>query len=158
ELRPRIVWDRAAGTVRGRAGAQRLAVTSGGTIPDRGLFPVTLLEGESAGRTVGELDEEMVYEMREGEVFILGATSRRIVEITPQRVQVVPAPGEPGRMAFWHGDAVGRPVELGRLLGATLTRLAGTGDDAAVSSLREGSGFDESAARNLVTYVRDQQA
>jgi ATP-dependent Lhr-like helicase len=161
ELRPRIVWDRAAGTIRGRAGAQRLAVTSGGTIPDRGLFPAVLFdagEREGTGRKVGELDEEMVYEMRPGEVFVLGATSWRVVDITPQRVDVVPAPGEPGRIAFWHGDALGRPVEVGRLLGATLRELAHRDDAAATAMLKERSSFDESAARNLVAYVREQQA
>ncbi len=110
ELRARIVWDRVAGTVRGRAGAQRLAVTSGGTIPDRGLYSVNIFED---GRRVGELDEEMVYELRAGEVFILGATSWRCVDITPQQVLVLPAPGEPGKVAFWHGDSVGRPYEVG---------------------------------------------
>ena len=175
ELRPRITWDRVAGTVRGRAGAQRLAVTSGGTIPDRGLFPVTLFEGAQpagpgagaggsagaharGGRRVGELDEEMVYEMREGEVFMLGATSWRVVEITAQKVEVIPAPGEPGRVAFWHGDSVGRPVELGRLLGRTLRELATASDSTAEAGLQARHGFDERAARNLVAYVRDQQA
>jgi len=154
ELRPRIVWDRIAGTIRGRAGAQRLAVTSGGTIPDRGLYAVTLFED---GRRVGELDEEMVYETRPGEVFILGATSWRIADITPSQVQVTPAPGEPGRIAFWHGDTVGRPVELGLALGRTIRELAESGENAAVQRLRERSAFDESAARNLLAYLRDQR-
>src|SRR5439155_20827 len=114
ELRPRIVWDRLEGTIRGRAGAQRLAVVSGGTIPDRGLFSVNLLDD---GKRVGELDEEMVYEMRPGETFVLGATTWRVADITPSQVMVTPAPGEPGRIAFWHGDALGRPVEVGRALG-----------------------------------------
>ncbi|HET9052309.1 MAG TPA: DEAD/DEAH box helicase, partial [Candidatus Dormibacteraeota bacterium] len=159
ELRPRIVWDRIAGTIRGRAGAQRLAVTSGGTIPDRGLFPVVLLDGGEGptARKVGELDEEMVYEMRPGDVFVLGATSWRVADITAQRVEVVPAPGEPGRVAFWHGDAVGRPVEVGRLLGAMLRDIARLADAPAAAMLRERAGFDERAATNLVAYVRDQQ-
>src|SRR5205807_2045333 len=97
ELRARVVWDRARGTVRGRSGTQRLAVTNAGTIPDRGLYPVTLFDD---GRRVGELDEEMVYEMRPGETFVLGATTWRVAEITPTQVQVTPAPGEPGRTAF----------------------------------------------------------
>ena len=115
ELRPRIVWDRVEGRLSGRPGAQRLAVTSGGTIPDRGLFGV-FLAGEGGAR-VGELDEEMVYESRPGDVFVLGASSWRIEEITHDRVLVTPAPGLPGRMPFWKGDAPGRPVELGRALG-----------------------------------------
>ncbi|WP_169813197.1 Lhr family ATP-dependent helicase [Nocardia jejuensis] len=115
ELRPRIVWDRDAGTLTGRPGAQRLAVTSGGAIPDRGLFPVFMV-GEKASR-VGELDEEMVYESRVGDVFALGATSWRIEEITFDRVLVTPAFGLPGRLPFWHGDGLGRPAELGRALG-----------------------------------------
>ncbi|MFI6869988.1 ATP-dependent helicase [Nocardia sp. NPDC050406] len=115
ELRPRIVWDRDAGTLTGRPGAQRLAVTSGGAIPDRGLFPVFMV-GEKASR-VGELDEEMVYESRVGDVFALGATSWRIEEITFDRVLVTPAFGLPGRLPFWHGDMLGRPAELGAALG-----------------------------------------
>lgn len=115
ELRPRVVWDRDAGTLTGRPGAQRLAVTSGGAIPDRGLFPVFMV-GEKASR-VGELDEEMVYESRVGDVFALGATSWRIEEITHDRVLVTPAFGLPGRLPFWHGDSLGRPAELGAALG-----------------------------------------
>ncbi|MBF6172481.1 ATP-dependent helicase [Nocardia blacklockiae] len=115
ELRPRVVWDRDAGTVTGRPGSQRLAVTSGGAIPDRGLFPVFMV-GERASR-VGELDEEMVYESRVGDVFALGATSWRIEEITHDRVLVTPAFGLPGRLPFWHGDSLGRPAELGSALG-----------------------------------------
>ncbi len=113
ELRPRIVWDRIDGVVRPRAGAQRLAVTSGGTIPDRGLFGVFLPDGTR----VGELDEEMVYESRPGETFLLGASTWRIEDITHERVVVTPAPGQPGKMPFWHGDGPGRPLELGRALG-----------------------------------------
>ncbi|MDQ6857263.1 MAG: DEAD/DEAH box helicase, partial [Candidatus Dormibacteraeota bacterium] len=127
ELRARIVWDRVAGTIRGRAGAQRLAVTSGGTIPDRGLYSVNIFED---GRRVGELDEEMVYELRAGEVFILGATSWRCVDITPQQVLVLPAPGEPGKIAFWHGDSVGRPYEVGAAVGELVRELR-SGDHAA---------------------------
>ncbi|MCM6777780.1 DEAD/DEAH box helicase [Nocardia sp. CDC159] len=122
ELRPRVVWDRDAGTLTGRPGAQRLAVTSGGAIPDRGLFPVFMV-GEKASR-VGELDEEMVYESRVGDVFALGATSWRIEEITHDRVLVSPAFGLPGRLPFWHGDSLGRPAELGAALGEFI-RTAG---------------------------------
>ena len=118
ELRPRIVWDRVNGTITGRPGAQRLAVTSGGTIPDRGLFGV-FIAGEGSGRRVGELDEEMVYESRVGDVFALGTTSWRIQEITHDQVIVTPAFGQPGKVPFWKGDGLGRPAELGRALGAT---------------------------------------
>src|SRR5207253_2419654 len=114
ELRPRLVWDRTGGRLQAREGSKRLAVTSGGTIPDRGLFGVFLPDG---GR-VGELDEEMVYESRTGETFLLGASTWRIEEITHERVVVTPAPGQPGKMPFWHGDRPGRPLELGRALGA----------------------------------------
>ena len=114
ELRPRIVWDRVAGTIRARRGARALAITNAGTIPDRGLFSVNLPDG----RRVGELDEEMVYEARAGQVFLLGATSWRIEEITRDRVVVTPAPGVPGAVPFWKGDAVGRPRELGEAIGA----------------------------------------
>ncbi|MGH2900722.1 MAG: helicase-related protein, partial [Solirubrobacteraceae bacterium] len=122
ELRPRIVWDRDSGTLTGRPGAQRLAVTSGGTIPDRGLFGVYMV-GEKASR-VGELDEEMVYESRVGDVFALGSTSWRIQEITHDRVLVTPAFGEPGRLPFWKGDGIGRPAELGEAVGAFVRELS----------------------------------
>ncbi|MER5620562.1 ATP-dependent helicase [Streptosporangium sp. NPDC002544] len=138
ELRPRIVWDRVAGTLRGRPGAQRLAVTSGGTIPDRGLFGVFLV-GEKSSR-VGELDEEMVYESRAGDVFVLGATSWRIEEITADRVLVTPAPGQPGKLPFWHGDTAGRPAELGKAIGAFLRQMSSAGADA-----EAGDGGTESA-------------
>ncbi|MFC6344331.1 helicase-related protein, partial [Nocardioides hankookensis] len=118
ELRPRVVWDRVTGSITGRPGSQRLAVTSGGTIPDRGLFGVFLVGGEGPGRRVGELDEEMVYESRVGDVFALGATSWRIEDITHDRVLVTPAPGIPGRLPFWKGDTLGRPAALGRAIGS----------------------------------------
>jgi len=153
ELRPRIVWDRLEGTIRGRAGAQRLAVVSGGTIPDRGLFSVNLLDD---GKRVGELDEEMVYEMRPGETFVLGATTWRVADITPSQVMVTPAPGEPGRIAFWHGDALGRPVEVGRAMGAAMRELTAMEPDAAVARLQQRSRFDDRAASNLLDYLSDQ--
>ena len=114
ELRPRVAWDRTAGTVRGRKGARQLAVTNAGTIPDRGLYGVHLPDG----RRVGELDEEMVYEARAGQTFLLGATTWRIEDITRDRVIVTPAPGVPGAVPFWRGDGIGRPAELGRAIGA----------------------------------------
>ncbi len=123
ELRPRLVWDRTAGTVRGRKGARQLAVTNAGTIPDRGLYGVHLPDG----RRVGELDEEMVYEARPGQTFLLGATTWRIQEITRDRVIVVPAPGVPGAVPFWRGDGVGRPPELGRAIGAFSREAVGEG-------------------------------
>ncbi len=133
ELRPRLVWDRVTGELRGRPGAQRLAVTSGGTIPDRGLFGVFLVGGDDQrdSRRVGELDEEMVYESRVGDVFTLGSTSWRIEDITHDRVLVTPAPGQPGKLPFWHGDAPGRPVELGRAMGAFVRELAAMAPDRA---------------------------
>ncbi len=155
ELRARIVWDRVARTVRGRAGAQRLAVTSGGTIPDRGLYSVNIFED---GRRVGELDEEMVYELRPGETFILGATSWRCVDITPQQVLVLPAPGEPGKIAFWHGDSVGRPFEVGAAVGAMVRELREVPEADALDRLRTRAGLDERAARNLVDHLADQAA
>src|SRR5438270_892084 len=153
ELRPRIVWDRVNGTVRGRAGAQRLAVTSGGTIPDRGLYTVNLLED---GRRVGELDEEMVYETRPGENFILGATTWRVADITASQVLVTPAPGEPGKLAFWKGDAEDRPVELGQALGRFLREVRSAPAEKAEERLIERAGFDERATRNLLAYLDDQ--
>ncbi|MCW2943531.1 MAG: box helicase [Actinoallomurus sp.] len=154
ELRPRLVWDRVAGVLRGRPGAQRLAVTSGGTIPDRGLFGVFLV-GEKSSR-VGELDEEMVYESRVGDVFVLGASSWRIEDITPDRVLVSPAPGQPGKLPFWHGDAPGRPAELGRALGAFSRELSALEPDQARERVRA-AGLDEWAAGNLLAYLAEQR-
>ena len=155
ELRPRLVWDRHTDLLTGRPGAQRLAVTSGGTIPDRGLFGVFLAGAERAAR-VGELDEEMVYESRVGDVFLLGSTSWRIEDITPDRVLVSPAPGAPARMPFWKGDAPGRPIELGRAIGARLRTLARAEPDAARAALAD-SGLDAWAVDNLLTYVAEQR-
>ena len=151
ELRARVVWDRVANSVRARAGAQHLAVVSGGTIPDRGLYPVHLLDD---GRTVGELDEEMVYELRPGEVFILGASSWRVAEITPQKVIVSPAPGEPGTLAFWHGDTVGRPIEVGRALGAFI-RAYDTNPEADSLQRLRSAGCNEDTAWELVNFLRE---
>src|SRR6266487_4004450 len=153
ELRPRLNWDRVEGRLGGRPGAQRLAVTSGGTIPDRGLFGVYLV-GERETR-VGELDEEMVYESRVGEVFTLGASSWRIEGITHDRVLVSPAPGQPGKLPFWHGDAPGRPMELGRALGAFLRELLALGPEARMQRLTE-AGLDANAAGNLLQYLGEQ--
>jgi ATP-dependent Lhr-like helicase len=155
ELRPRLVWDRVHGTLTGRPGAQRLAVTSGGTIPDRGMFGVFMV-GEKASR-VGELDEEMVYESRVGDVFALGATSWRIEEITHDRVIVSPAFGQPGRVPFWKGDGIGRPAELGRATGAFVREVEGASDDDARARVSAG-GLDERAVTNLLTFLRDQRA
>ncbi len=152
ELRPRVVWDRVNDVVRARDGAGRLAITSGGTIPDRGLFGVFLPDGTR----VGELDEEMVYESRRGEVFLLGASSWRIEDITRDRVVVTPAPGEPGKMPFWKGDKPGRPLELGRAIGAFTRELRGSRRAAALARLQEEIGLDAWAAENLVAYLDDQ--
>ncbi|WP_063051807.1 ATP-dependent helicase [Nocardia arthritidis] len=147
ELRPRLVWDRDAGTLTGRPGAQRLAVTSGGAIPDRGMFAVYMV-GEKASR-VGELDEEMVYESRVGDVFALGATSWRIEEITFDRVLVTPAFGQPGRLPFWHGDGLGRPAELGAALGEFVRTVARerVAEPAGQASTRKSSRRDGSAPK-----------
>ncbi|MBM3660620.1 MAG: DEAD/DEAH box helicase, partial [Actinobacteria bacterium] len=152
-LRPRLVWDRAAGTVRARDGAGRVAITNGGTIPDRGLFGVFLPDGVR----VGELDEEMVYESRPGDTFTLGASTWRIQEITHARVVVVPAPGEPARMPFWHGDKPGRPAELGRAIGATVRDLVHRDADDALAHLATTHHLDARAAQNLLTYLDDQR-
>ena len=150
ELRPRIVWDRVGGTIRARKGARQLAVTNAGTIPDRGLFSVVLPDG----RRVGELDEEMVYEARAGQTFLLGASTWRIEEIGRDRVIVTPAPGVPGAVPFWKGDSVGRPKELGREIGA-FSRWA---VDQPAEVLERDYDLDALAARNLVDYLREQQA
>lgn len=178
ELRPRIVWDRHAGTIEGRPGSQRLAVTSGGTIPDRGLFGVyiigTEVEGTGSsgdsdgngpgtssraakgGRRVGELDEEMVYESRVGDVFALGATSWKIEDITHDRVLVSPAFGQPGKLPFWKGDSLGRPVDLGRALGAFIRELSAADPGPAMERC-QASGLDTFAAGNLIQYLEEQK-
>ena len=150
ELRPRVAWDRTAGTVRGRKGARQLAVTNAGTIPDRGLYGVHLPDG----RRVGELDEEMVYEARAGQTFLLGATTWRIEDITRDRVIVTPAPGVPGAVPFWRGDGIGRPAELGRAIGA-FSREAVASD---AKTLAKDYDLDRLAAENLLAYLREQQA
>jgi ATP-dependent Lhr-like helicase len=155
ELRPRLVWDRVTDELTARPGAQRLAVTSGGTIPDRGLFGVFLAGSDKPVR-VGELDEEMVYESRVGDVFLLGSTSWRIDDITPDRVLVTPAPGQAARMPFWKGDAPGRPVELGRAIGARI-RALGRADDTSARAALAGTGLDRWAVDNLLAYLAEQR-
>ena len=167
ELRPRIIWDRTpteeapSGSIEGRPGAQRLAVTSGGTIPDRGLFPVYLVsvDEERGPKRVGELDEEMVYESRAGEIITLGASSWRIEEITHDAVRVSPAPGQPARLPFWHGDRLGRPYALGVQTGAftrALSSLDATDSTAARQQLEQ-LGLDTWAVDNLLAYLREQR-
>ena len=157
ELRPRITWDRITGELRGRPGAQRLAVTSGGTIPDRGLFTVTTPPGENgSGSRVGELDEEMVYESRVGDTFLLGTSAWRIEDITHDRVVAVPAPGQPARMPFWKGDAPGRPLELGRAMGKFLREVS-TMDGSGARRRMTAAGLDEWAGDNLLSYLTEQR-
>ncbi|WP_231915958.1 Lhr family ATP-dependent helicase [Microbacterium karelineae] len=155
ELRPRIIWDRDRGAFEGRPGAQRLAVTSGGTIPDRGLFGV-FIAGETRGARVGELDEEMVYESRVNDVFTLGTTSWRIVEITHDRVNVLPAYGQPGRVPFWTGDGLGRPAELGEALGGFTRELDAAAPETAHARLRD-AGLDDNARANLLAHLAEQR-
>jgi ATP-dependent Lhr-like helicase len=155
ELRPRIIWDRTAGVIRGRSGVRRLAVTNAGTIPDRGLFGVHLIDG---GGRVGELDEEMVYEARAGQTFLLGASTWRIEEITRDRVLVSPAPGVPGAVPFWKGEGVGRPYELGEAIGKTSRELVALSHDVAQARLVNEHRLDERAANNLLTFLNEQAA
>ncbi len=157
ELRPRVTWDRLRGTVRAREGVARLVFANAGTIPDRGLYGVFLADGEGSGRRVGELDEEMVFESREGEVFVLGASSWRILEITRDRVLVAPAPGEPGKTPFWKADRGARPVELGRMIGRLTRELAASPRAKALARLRTDHALDDRAAENLLAYLEDQR-
>ncbi len=153
ELRPRIVWDRVEGRLEPRGNARMLAVTNPGTIPDRGLYTVTLPEGGK----VGELDEEMVYESRPGEVFVLGSSTWKISEITHDRVIVAPAPGEPAaKLPFWHGDAPGRPLELGRAVGAFVREVGGMERSQAESTLVDRYRLDTWAAGNLAQFLADE--
>ncbi|MEH3052910.1 MAG: DEAD/DEAH box helicase [Patulibacter minatonensis] len=149
ELRPRLVWDRVAGTLRARRGARQLAIVNAGTIPDRGLYMVTLPDG----RRVGELDEEMVHEARPGQTFLLGASSWRIEEIQRDRVIVSPAPGVPGAIPFWRGDSVGRPRELGEAIG----KFSREAVDAEPEAIAKDHQLDERAARNLIEFLREQR-
>jgi ATP-dependent Lhr-like helicase len=161
ELRPRLTWDRLTGQLTARDGARRLAVTNGGTIPDRGLYGVFLVGGaERPGGSarVGELDEEMVFETRPGETFMLGASTWRVEEITHDRVLVSPAPGEPGKMPFWRGELVGRPIEFGRGIGTLVRQLRALPVDQARARLIERHALEPRAADNLLAYLEDQQA
>jgi ATP-dependent Lhr-like helicase len=156
ELRPRLTWDRLAGTLRAREGAKRVAIENGGTIPDRGLYGVFLLDAPTGHGRVGELDEEMVFESKVGDTFILGASTWKIEDITPDRVLVSPAAGQPGRMPFWHGDLAGRPLEFGRAIGALVRSLRTMSESSAVAQLIERHALTETAARNLVGYLNEQ--
>ncbi len=162
ELRPRLTWDRARGVVHARQGALKLALLNAGTIPDRGLFGVFLPGGAATGargktsRRVGELDEEMVFEMREGDIFLLGASSWRADEITRDRVIVTPAAGQPGRMPFWHGDRPGRPRAFGARIGELTRKVAHLKPAAAHALLVERHALDDNAAQNLVDYVHEE--
>jgi ATP-dependent Lhr-like helicase len=157
ELKPRLVWDRVGGRLSARQGAQRVAVVNGGTIPDRGLYGVFLVDGEEGrSKRVGELDEEMVFESRVGDVFLLGASSWRIEDITHDRVLVTPAPGESGKMPFWKGDRPGRPAELGRAIGELTRELRAAPEKDARRRLEKDHCLDPSAAKNLLTYLSDQ--
>jgi ATP-dependent helicase Lhr and Lhr-like helicase len=154
ELRPRINWDRVTGVVSARPGALQLAVTNAGTIPDRGLFRVALPDGSR----VGELDEEMVYESREGDVFLLGSTAWRITRIDHDRVEVVPAPGEmAAKMPFWHGDMLGRPLDTGMAVGRFVRELSSMEPENAEQWLRSDYGLDDLAATNLVAYITEER-
>jgi ATP-dependent Lhr-like helicase len=158
DLRPRLTWDRVANRLTAREGARRVAVINGGTIPDRGLYGVFLIGERGPGARVGELDEEMVFESRVGETFLLGASTWRIEQITHDRVLVSPAPGEPGKMPFWKADAAGRPLELGRYIGEMVRTLRQIPPPAAVERLMRHHDLDPQAAENLVRYLSEQQA
>ena len=157
ELRPRVTWDRLRGRISGRAGAKRVAIANAGTIPDRGLYGVFLAGADRPVR-VGELDEEMVFETEVGETFVLGASTWRVEEITHDRVLVTPAPGEPGKTPFWHGDQPGRPVELGFAIGKLVRELRGMPRPAATDRLVNQHDLDATAADNLLRYLDDQSA
>jgi ATP-dependent helicase Lhr and Lhr-like helicase len=158
ELRPRVTWDRERGWLTPRAGVKRIAIMNGGTIPDRGLYGVFLSGERDKPVRVGELDEEMVFESKAGEVFLLGASAWRIDEITQDRVLVSPAPGEAGKMPFWHGDRAGRPMEFGRRIGALVRELRAMPQSVAIAALVKQHDLDANAAENLLRYIADQEA
>ena len=157
ELRPRVTWDRTRNWLTPRQGVKRIAILNGGTIPDRGLYGVFLSGTHAKPVRVGELDEEMVFEARTGETFVLGASTWRIDEITHDRVLVSPAPGEPGKMPFWHGDQAGRPIEFGRRIGALMRELREMPRSAAVAKLTQDHDLDPQAAENVLRYLADQE-
>ncbi|HKP59085.1 MAG TPA: DEAD/DEAH box helicase [Polyangiales bacterium] len=160
ELKPRVTWDRVTGMIQGRQGAQRVAIANGGTIPDRGLYGVFLaggVGGEKRGARIGELDEEMVFESKPGDTFVLGASTWRIDEITFDKVLVTPAPGQPGRMPFWRGEAAGRSLELGQKIGALTRELGELPEAAAIARLEQQHGLDRRAGQNLVQYLAEQR-
>jgi ATP-dependent Lhr-like helicase len=157
ELRPRVTWDRTRDWLTPRQGVKRIAILNGGTIPDRGLYGVFLAGERAKPVRVGELDEEMVFESRTGDTFILGASTWRIEEITHDRVLVSPAPGDPGKMPFWHGDRAGRPMEFGRRIGALMRELREMPRSVAVATLVKSHDLDASAAENLMRYLADQE-
>ena len=157
DLRPRITWDRTRDTLTPREGVKMLAILNGGTIPDRGLYGVFLSGAEGKPVRVGELDEEMVFESRTGDTFILGASTWRIDEITHDRVLVSPAPGQPGKMPFWHGDNAGRPLEFGRRIGQLVRELRDMPRNAALSRLIREHDLDTMAAENLIRFLADQE-
>ena len=157
ELRPRITWDRAKNWITPRQGVKRIAILNGGTIPDRGLYGVFLAGERSKPVRVGELDEEMVFESRTGDTFILGASTWRIDEITHDRVLVTPAPGEAGKMPFWHGDQAGRPMEFGRRIGALVRELRESPRSVGMARLTTEHDLDPTAAENLLRYLADQE-
>ena len=157
DLRPRITWDRGRDTLAPREGVKMLAILNGGTIPDRGLYGVFLAGTEGKSVRVGELDEEMVFESRTGDTFILGASTWRIDEITHDRVLVSPAPGQPGKMPFWHGDNAGRPLEFGRRIGQLVRELREMPRNAALSRLTREHDLDALAAENLIRFLADQE-
>jgi ATP-dependent Lhr-like helicase len=157
ELRPRVTWDRISGKLSGREGSKRVAIVNGGTIPDRGLYGVYLAGAEKGAARVGELDEEMVFESRVGETFLLGASAWRIEEITHDRVVVSPAPGEPGKMPFWKGDSAERSFEFGQQIGQLVRELESSPPQVAAARLRAEHALDELAADNLLAYLREQR-
>ncbi len=158
DLKPRVTWNRKRGTIVAREGAKRVAILNGGTIPDRGLYGVFLAGAKAGSARVGELDEEMVFETKVGETFVLGASTWRVESVTHDRVLVTPAPGEPGKVPFWKGDQPGRPLELGREIGALLRTLRALPPSAALDQLERHHDLDRRAAENLLAYLTAQVA
>jgi ATP-dependent Lhr-like helicase len=154
ELDARLSWDRVTDRLTPSRGARMVATISGGTIPDRGLYTVNLADKTR----LGELDEEFVHESRVGDAFQLGSSTWRIRAIEHDRVIVVPAPGAPARMPFWHGEFMARAPHLTRRVGALRRQLdeARTLDDLAEIQTRYHA--DEATTRSLVEYVQSQRA
>jgi ATP-dependent helicase Lhr and Lhr-like helicase len=155
DLRARISWDRVNNTLRALPGSNHLAITSGGTIADRGYFGVYLEDGRTR---VGEVDEEFILESRVGDTFILGSSVWRMIAIDANRLTVVAAPGQPARMPFWRGEGIGRSFEVGRQIGEFRRTIGARLDTpGCTEQIQQAYPVDGRSAWNIVEHLRRQR-